>query len=130
MYISRGFQPADEANETGEPRALARPAPQSIDYHLVHDRLTMLERLTALRAGGTLSEEEFLAEKAGILALPADELVLRHAVPAEGFGPSLLGRVLNWKVLALGAVSGVSLGFFTRPEDTISLLARLTGSSL
>lgn len=126
MYISRGFQRSSEGGESP-----SRPAPpHSVDYHLVHDRLTMLERLTALRAGGTLSEEEFLTEKERILALPAEELVLRPADPARSVqphSPSLLAGLFNWKVLWLGTFLGVGLAFFTRAEETMQLLERLVG---
>ena len=53
------------------------------DYHAVHDRLTSLERLTRLFELGALSAEEFAAEKALILGLPADELVLREPAPVH-----------------------------------------------
>jgi hypothetical protein len=124
MYISRGFQETGE--KAGQPaRELpARTAPQSVDYHLVHDRLTMLERLAALRAGGTLSEAEFLVEKERIMALPAEELVLRPA-QAPPRGASLLGRILDWKILTLGLLIGLGLGLFARPDGALTLLDRL-----
>ena len=97
----------------GEPAPLCAPNPASPvtpDYHAIHDRLTALERLTRLFECGTLTAEEFAAEKALILGLPADELVLRdlapvHFVPAAPrkapqSGPSLIGR-------RSGSVSGV-----------------------
>ncbi len=124
MYISRGFQ--ETSDKAGQPARDpgARIAPQSIDYHLVHDRLTMLERLTALRGSGTLSEAEFLAEKERILALPAEELVLQPQMAAPR-GGSLLGRILDWKILALGLLIGLGLGLFARPDGALLLLDRL-----
>ena len=116
MYISRGYKSDAEA-ATAE--VATPPPPQSVDYHLVHDRLSMLERLTALRAAGTLGDEEFLAEKERILALPGEELVLR---PAPIAGPSLFGRLFNWKLLGLGVLLGLAGGLFTRPDEAIRLL--------
>jgi hypothetical protein len=120
MHISRGYKSDAEA----VPADLLSPAPppHSVDYHLVHDRLTMLERLTALRAAGTLGEEEFLAEKERILALPGEELVLRPTEAARVSSPSLFGRLFNWKLLALGVLLGLATGLFTRPDEAIRLL--------
>ncbi len=124
MYISRGFQ--ETSDRAGQPQRDpgTNIAPQSIDYHLVHDRLTMLERLTALRGSGTLSEAEFMAEKERILALPAEELVLRPQM-APPKSASLLGRILDWKILTLGLLIGLGLGLFTRPDGALLLLDRL-----
>ncbi len=119
MYISRGYKSDAEA-ATAE--VATPPPPQSVDYHLVHDRLSMLERLTALRAAGTLGEEEFLAEKERILALPGEELVLRPIQTAPIAGPSLFGRLFNWKLLGVGVLLGLAVGLFTRPDEAIRLL--------
>jgi len=107
----------------------AAPAPASPDYHAVHDRLTSLERLARLFELGALTAEEFAAEKALILALPADELVLRdpapvHFVPAaprqriRARGPSLIGRMLNWKFLLFSLIVGLGFSFATQPDET------------
>ena len=102
-------------------------APVTPDYHVVHDRLTALERLTRLFELGTLSAEEFASEKALILALPADELVLRdlapvHFVPAAprrpAAGPSLLGRMLSWKFVLFSLAVGLAFSFATQPDET------------
>ena len=122
MYISRGYR--SDANAPPADAARPAPPPQSVDYHLVHDRLSMLERLTALRAAGTLGEEEFLAEKERILALPGEELVLRPAEAAPLSGPSLFGRLFNWKLLALGVLLGLAIGLFARPDEAVRLLER------
>jgi hypothetical protein len=107
-----------------------RAPPVTPDYHIVHDRLTALERLTRLFELGTLSAEEFAAEKALILGLPADELVLRdpapvHFVPAAprrpGRGPSLIGRMLSWKFLLFSLVVGLGFSFATQPNETARL---------
>jgi hypothetical protein len=105
--------------------------PASPDYHLVHDRLTSLERLTRLFELGALSAEEFAAEKALVLALPADELVLRTPapvsfVPAEPRrrpvrGPSLLGRMLGWKFILFSLVAGLGLSYAAQPVQTMHL---------
>jgi hypothetical protein len=113
--------------------------PASPDYHLVHDRLTALERLTRLFELGSLSAEEFAAEKALILSLPAEELVLRTPAPV-GFvpaaprrpapGPSLLGRMLGWRFLLFSLVVGLAFSFATQPRETGHLfeqILRLSG---
>jgi hypothetical protein len=122
--------------QPAEPKAAPVSVPQqappaSPDYHLVHDRLTSLERLTRLFELGALSAEEFAAEKALVLALPADELVLRTPapvsfVPAEPRprptrGPSLLGRMLGWKFLLFSLVAGLGLSYAAQPNQTMHL---------
>ena len=67
--------------------ALGQAPPASPDYQVVHDRLSALERLTRLFELGALSADEFAAEKALILALPADELMLSAPAPV-GFVPA------------------------------------------
>ena len=116
-----------------EPASVSMPdrAPPVIpDYHIVHDRLTALERLTRLFELGTLSAEEFAAEKALILGLPAAELVLRdlapvHFVPAAPRrpqrGPSLIGRMLGWKFLLFSLAVGLGFSFATQPNETARL---------
>lgn len=134
LAISRGHQWSETPHlalvpEAAEPRPAPAPtAPASPDYHLVHDRLTALERLTRLFEQGTLSGEEFAAEKRVILGLPADELVLREAAPV-GFvpaaprrpqcGPSLLGRMLSWRFLLFSLVMGLGFSFAAQPDETL-----------
>lgn len=113
---------------------LPQAPPASPDYHLVHDRLTALERLTRLFELGTLSAEEFAAEKALVLSLPADELVLRDPAPVgfvpaaprrEARGPSLLGRLLGWKFLLFSLACGVAFSFATQPQQTQRLFEQI-----
>jgi hypothetical protein len=130
LAISRGHSMSEPPHLALVP-AEPMPVPEaraSADYHIVHDRLTSLERLTRLFEQGALSEAEFAAEKMLILGLPADELVLRdaapvHFVPAEPrrpqHGPSLVGRMLSWKFLALSLVVGFGFSFGTQPDETI-----------
>ena len=119
-------QPAEPA----PPAPVSVPAqapPASPDYQLIHDRLTALERLTRLFELGALSAEEFAAEKALVLALPADELILRQPAPV-GFvpatprrparGPSLLGRLFGWKFLLLSLVAGLGFSYAAQPHET------------
>lgn len=103
--------------------------PASADYQLVHDRLTSLERLTRLFELGALSAEEFAAEKAMVLSLPADELMLCTPAPV-GFvparprhsqGPSLIGRMLGWKFILFSLAAGLGLSFATQPRETQQL---------
>ena len=103
LSISRGHQLQSEPVAPPPHLTLvpppAEPPPASVsapeqappvtpDYAAVQDRLDALERLARLFELGALSAEEFAHEKALILALPADELLLRapapvHFVPAE-----------------------------------------------
>jgi len=141
ISISRGHQREEGADFGPPPRlalvpppappaplAAAEPAPPfSPDYHLVHDRLTALERLTRLFEQGALSAGEFAAEKMLILGLPADELLLRAGAPV-GFapaaprprpGPSLVGRMLSWRFLLFSLVMGLGFSFAAQPDETI-----------
>ena len=145
LSISRGHQLAGAPDGPVPPQLAlvpASPAPEPVspDYHAVHDRLTSLERLTRLFELGALSAEEFAAEKALILALPADELVLRepapvHFVPAapqriRSRGPSLVGRMLSWKLLIFSLVAGLGFSFVTQPNETqrfLDQMLRLAG---
>ena len=107
---------------------LGQAPPASPDYQLVHDRLSALERLTRLFEFGALSADEFASEKALILALPADELVLSTPVgfvPAAprraARGPSLLGRMLGWKFLLFSLVVGLGFFYAAQPVQTTHL---------
>jgi hypothetical protein len=152
LSISRGHQ-IEASPELAAPRlklvqkpakgtrAIAEPppapaneeaAPVASDYHAVHDRLGALERLARLLEAGALSAEEFAAEKALILALPADEILLCnpapvHFVPAaprarpQG-GPSLIGRMLNWKFLIFSLAAGLSFSYAAQPQATARFL--------
>ena len=124
LAISRGH-PRSETPHLSLVPAAPEPVPASPDYHIVHDRLNALERLTRLFEQGALSEDEFAAEKRLILALPADELVLRetapvHFVPAvPRRGPSLLGRMLSLRFLLFSLVMGLAFSFAAQPDATI-----------
>jgi Short C-terminal domain len=124
MYISRGF---NKAGEEGAPEGAEPPPPQTLEYLLMHDRITSLERLARLREGGTLTDEEFAAEKERILQLPSEELVLRTTRPARPKGPSLMGRLFGWKLLALAVLLGLGLACFTQPQETMRMLERTFG---
>src|SRR5436305_15266484 len=149
LSISRGHQLQGEpvafppqltlVPQPAEPKpapvsVLSQAPPASPDYQLVHDRLSALERLTRLFELGTLSAEEFAAEKAIVLALPAGELLLEHPVPV-GFvpaapreaarGPSLLGRLFGWKFLLLSLAAGLGLSFAAQPHETAHLFDQI-----
>ncbi|MGZ8359370.1 MAG: hypothetical protein ACXWUX_02515 [Allosphingosinicella sp.] len=114
------------------------PAPPlSPEYHVVHDRLTALERLARLRDEGALTAREYAAEKALVLALPADELVLQEAAPrvpelaAEILpvagstllqSPPLIDRFAGWKLLPLGLGAGLALSYASQPRETVRFL--------
>ena len=95
------------------------------DYQLVRERIDALERISLLRDIGVLDAEEFAAEKALVLRLPVEELLLDedHMLPRRG--PSLLGRLFGWKMLLTGAVVGLGLSAYTAPQD----LAKLADSA-
>lgn len=106
-----------------EPAAPAAPPPASADYLLVHDRLNALERLARLHEQGILSGEEFAAEKAVILRLPADELLLDQAAPPTigqptVRGPSLVGRLFSWKLIPVGVFTGLIFSYVSQPQET------------
>jgi hypothetical protein len=138
--ISRGMPDAAEAvpirrePERPMPRAVPEAAPPrqetadrpAPDFHLLHYRLAALERLSALRDKGALSAEEFEAEKALVLRLPAEELMLDSVCALPQRGPSLLGRLFGWKLLAAGLVAGFGLVAFTAPQDLAHLADRAT----
>lgn len=138
LAITRGHPNPDGL---GRLRPRPEPAPPvSPDYGLVHDRLTALERLTRLFEQGALSAEEFAAEKAVILALPADELLLRDPAPVSFSpayprravkGPSLLGRILSLRFLGFSLAVGLGFSFLTQPVETarsFDQLARFLGA--
>lgn len=133
LIISRGLAPVpDSAAKPLAPRP-PRPAeafePAS-DFCLVHHRLAALERLSLLRDKGALSAEEFAAEKALVLRLPADELMFAPEGMVPPRGPSLLGRLFSWKLLAAGAAAGLCLSAFTAPRDLMAMAdqaARMIG---
>jgi hypothetical protein len=141
LAISRGHQVAEAPHLSLVPPAPeAAPAcepspPASPDYHLVHDRLTSLERLARLFEQGALSAEEFQAEKLLILGLPADEYVLRDAAPVHFMpaaprrpqqGASLLGRMLNWKFLLFSLIAGLGFSYVSQPEETARFFEQIT----
>lgn len=137
--ISRGHQLAEPPHLSLVPAAAApQPAepapPASPDYHLVHDRLTSLERLARLFEQGALSAEEFAAEKLLILGLPADEYVLREAAPVHFVpaaprgpqrGPSLVGRMLSLRFLALSLVAGLGFSYASQPDATLRFFEQI-----
>ncbi len=133
LTISRGVAPVPETAATPaapHPPRPAEPIAAAPDFCLVHHRLAALERLSLLRDRGALSADEFAAEKALVLRLPAEELLL----PPEGMiaprGPSLLGRLFSWKLLAAGVAAGLCLSAFTAPSELVAMAdqaARMIG---
>jgi hypothetical protein len=122
--LARGLRPPEKAPSEPLAKPAQLPAPASQEYQLVHDRLTALERLTRLFEQGALSAAEFAAEKALVLKPPADELVLETPSqvwqpPASPRGPSLLGRLLSWKVLPAGLAAGLALSYASQPRETM-----------
>src|SRR5688572_4755245 len=75
-----GQRPRPELVRTAPPPRAPERIPAAplapADYHLVGQRIDALERLSLLRDIGVLTPEEFAAEKALVLRLPAEELLL------------------------------------------------------
>ena len=118
----RAVPPSRPPERPNSAPAPAPAAPVSIaDYQLVRERLDALERLSLLRDIGVLTPDEFTAEKALVLRLPAEELLLGedHMLPPRG--PSLLGRLFGWKMLLAGAIVGLGLSAYTAPQDLMKL---------
>jgi len=133
LTISRGLAPVPETAAAAlapRPARPADPAAPAPDFCLVHHRLAALERLSLLRDKGALSAEEFAAEKALVLRLPAEELMLVPEGMLPPRGPSLLGRLMSWKLLAAGVAAGLCLSAYTAPRDLMLLAdqaARMIG---
>lgn len=125
LAISRGHQLAEPAEMRPAHLAIVPPAVEpaaepSCEAEApaplpVNERLDALERLVRLAEQGAFTAEEFAAEKG---------LILGHA-PATGElpivpprGPSLLGRLLNWKLIPLGLAAGLGLSWFAQPAET------------
>lgn len=142
--ISRGISNAAEAApipREPEPRLRAvpsepqplRPAAPAVqhdgpapDYHLVQFRLEALERLSLLFDKGALSTAEYDSEKALVLRLPADDLDVLQESILPTHGPSLLGRLLGWKILLTGLVLGLGFVAFTAPQELVGLADRFS----
>lgn len=148
LIISRGMQAGAAARPQGE--AGQRPRPQLVhsddqvapkpalpqppaatpaaaaDYHCVRERIDALERLSLLRDIGVLTPEEFAAEKGLVLRLPAEDMLEQRESILPHRGPSLLGRLLGWKLLVTGALAGLAFTAFTAPQDLTSLADRLS----
>lgn len=130
LTISRGLAPLAEAAAAPLAPRLVRPAEPAADFCMVHHRLAALERLSLLLDKGALTAEEFAAEKDLVLRLPAEELVLAPEGMLPPRGPSLLGRLLSWKLVAGGIAAGLCLSAYSDPRDLILLAdqaARLVG---
>lgn len=126
LAISRGHHWAEPAEARPAPLAIVPPAAEPVvDIQLevaeaasvglpVHERLDALERLVRLAEQGAFTPEEFAAEKALILgrapAEPAAAIAPRR--------PSLLGRLLGWKLIPLGLIAGLGLSWFAQPDET------------
>lgn len=129
LIISRGHQ-LDQA----PPPPRVEPAPLLPFYPEIDERLTALERLARLLAQGALSPREFAAEKALILGRYGDENALEGAAPvsfvpahAPRRRPSLLGRLLGWKLIPLGLAAGLAFSFSTQPVETTNFFNDLRG---
>lgn len=126
LAISRGHhwaepaeaRPAPLAIVPSEPEPDAEPEvaePGSASLGLpIQERLDALERLVRLAEQGAFTPEEFAAEKALILGRAPAEFVAAIA-PRR---PSLLGRLMGWKLIPLGLAAGLGLSWFAQPTET------------
>ena len=134
LSISRGYRTGDPApaaprltlvpREVEPVRAKPKAAPASFtpEYQPAHDRLAALERLARLARQGALTAEEFAFEKARLLGHVGIEAMAEQSAPVPApapAGPSLVGRLLGWKVLPLGLAAGLGLSFATQPQQTL-----------
>jgi hypothetical protein len=103
------------------PEIVPKTHPVSPEYQPVHDRLTALERLARLHDQAALTDAEFAAEKAMLLARHSDELVLNEPLlaPEPARGPTLVGRLLGWRFIPVGIVAGFALSFAAQPRETM-----------
>ena len=124
LAISRGHQLAEPADVRPAQLAIvpSKPPPAEVSREAeapmglpVNERLDALERLVRLAEQGAFTPEEFAAEKALILGRAPASLELPVAPPR---GPSLLGRLLNWKLIPFGLAAGVGLSWFAQPAET------------
>lgn len=141
LSISRGYRTGDRPapvprlvlvpREPAPPPARAKtkpavpsaPATVTPEYQPAHDRVAALERLARLLKQGALTPDEFAFEKARLLAGPTSELLLEHPAPApEPRGPSLAGRLFDWRLLPLGLALGIGLSYASQPDETMRFL--------
>jgi len=106
------------------PRAPAAPAagivaapPTATEYHAVHDRLAALERLARLFEQGALTPDEYAAEKAFVRGRPHESPASEASVAAAP-RPSLLGRLLDWRLIPFGLATGLAFSFAAQPQET------------
>ena len=126
LAISRGHHWAEPPEARPATLAIVAPAPEAeVEPEVaepeptplglpIQERLDALERLVRLAEQGAFTPEEFAAEKALILgrapAEPAAAIVPRR--------PSLLGRLIGWKLIPFGLVAGLGLSWFAQPAET------------
>jgi len=126
LAISRGHQLVESGDARPAQLAIVPPAPAleleaqteaqesrpAATPLAVHERLDALERLVRLAEQGAFTPEEFAAEKALILGRVPAEL------PTAPRSPSLLGRLLDWRLIPLGLAAGAGLSWFAQPAET------------
>ena len=129
LIISRGHQ----LEQAAPPPPRVAPPPLPL-YPEIDERLTALERLARLFEQGALDPREFAAEKALILGRYGDENVLERLAPtsfipahAPHRRPSLLGRLLGWKLVPVGLAAGLAVSFSTQPVETTNFVNDLRG---
>ncbi|MGQ0589196.1 MAG: SHOCT domain-containing protein [Sphingosinicella sp.] len=130
LAISRGHQLAEPADVRPAQLAIVPSAPPPTSETNreaeapaglpVNERLDALERLVRLAEQGAFTAEEFAAEKALILGRAPASPELPVA-PARG--PSLLGRLLNWKLIPVGLAAGIGLSWFAQSAETARFFA-------
>jgi hypothetical protein len=131
LTISRGHEilaRLERGVETAGPVSF-QPSAAVTEIERLHLRLAAIERLARLVEQGILSHQEFREEKALVMGVTGEELLLTEVAPAEAAPPrpSLAGRLLHWRVaLALGA-AGLAWFWMAQPEQSTALLAAILG---
>jgi hypothetical protein len=132
LTISRGHEilaRLERGVETDGPVSF-QPAAAVTEIERLHLRLAAIERLARLVEQGILSHQEFREEKALVMGLTGEELLLTEVAPEVASSrPSLAGRLLHWRIVAALGVAGLTWLWMAEPEGSAALLASLLGPS-
>ena len=119
VLVPREAAPEPKKAKAAAPGAAPR-APVTPEYQPAHDRIAALERLARLAKLGVLTPEEFAFEKARLLGGGESELVLERSMPVSAArGPSLTGRLFDWRLIPLGLVLGIGFSYASQPQATL-----------
>jgi hypothetical protein len=134
ISIARGYERKQRVFDAPADRVTAQRLAQEVlgaqaDPQNSKERISALERLANLHARGILSDEELAAEKRLVIGAAQDRAEMPSGpvsfVPGAGAaqrGPSLAGRMMNWRVLAAGLVAGGAICLVSEPNETARFL--------